>query len=51
MATYSSILAWKTPWPEEPGGAWWAPVHRLAESDMIERLSRGTHSLTRIPNK
>ena len=20
MATYSSILAWKTPWIEEPGG-------------------------------
>ena len=20
MATYSSILAWKIPWPEEPGG-------------------------------
>ena len=20
MATYSSILAWKTPWMEEPGG-------------------------------
>ena len=20
MATYSSILAWKTPWTEEPGG-------------------------------
>ena len=20
MATHSSILAWKSPWPEEPGG-------------------------------
>ena len=20
MATYSSILAWEIPWPEEPGG-------------------------------
>ena len=20
MATYSSILAWRTPWTEEPGG-------------------------------
>ena len=20
MATYSSILAWRIPWPEEPGG-------------------------------
>ena len=34
MATHSSVLAWKIPWTEEPGGlqsmdrgAWWAPVH------------------------
>ena len=26
MATYSSILAWETPWTEEPG---W--VHRVAK--------------------
>ena len=22
MATYSSILAWRIPWTEEPGGLW-----------------------------
>ena len=22
MATHSSILAWKIPWTEEPGGQW-----------------------------
>ena len=22
MATYSSILNWKIPWTEEPGGLW-----------------------------
>ena len=22
MATHSSMLAWKTPWTEEPGGLW-----------------------------
>ena len=22
MATHSSILAWETPWTEEPGGLW-----------------------------
>ena len=22
MATHSSILDWKIPWPEEPGGLW-----------------------------
>ena len=30
MATHSSILAWRTPWTEEP---WWATVNRVAESD------------------
>ena len=29
MATHSSVLAWKTPWTEEPGGL----------SDVTERLS------------
>ena len=29
MATHSSILAWKIPWTEEPGGA---TVHRVARS-------------------
>ena len=24
MATYSSILGWKIPWTEEPGGLWWS---------------------------
>ena len=27
MATHSSILAWKIPWTEEPGG-----LHRFAKS-------------------
>ena len=36
MATHSSILAWRIPWTEEPGGlqSW---THK--ESDMTERLS------------
>ena len=36
MATHSSILAWKIPWLEEPGG--------LKESDVTERL----HSLSTL---
>ena len=36
MTTHSSILAWKTPWAEEPGGL---QPWRLKESDMTERLS------------
>ena len=30
MATYSSILAWKIPWIEKPGG--WVAVHGVAKS-------------------
>ena len=30
MATHSSILAWRVPWTEEPGGL--QSVHRVAES-------------------
>ena len=30
MAPYSSTLAWKIPWMEEP--AWWAAVHGVAKS-------------------
>ena len=29
MATHSSVLAWKIPWTEEPGGL---PVHGVAKS-------------------
>ena len=33
-ATHSSVLAWRIPWTEEPGGrrSWWT----LKESDTIE---------------
>ena len=30
MATYSSILAWKIPWIEEPGGL--HTIHEVAKS-------------------
>ena len=29
MATHSSILAWETPWTEEPG---WATVHGVPKN-------------------
>ena len=35
MATHSSILAWRIPWTEEPGG-----------SDTTERLHTHTHTHT-----
>ena len=36
MAIHSSILAWRIPWTEEPGG-----LHSIgiAESDTTERLA------------
>ena len=38
MATHSSILAWKIPWVEEPGGPQ-STGHK--ESDTTERLHNG----------
>ena len=32
MATYSSILAWRIPWTEEP---WQATVHGVARSQIL----------------
>ena len=29
MATHSSILAWRIPWTEEPGGLWSIGSHRV----------------------
>ena len=37
MATHSSILAWRIPWTEEPGGLY-CPQGRK-ESDMTEQLN------------
>ena len=36
MATHSSILAWRIPWTEEPGGLQFLG---RKESDMTEQLS------------
>ena len=36
MAPYSSILAWRIPWTEEPGGL---QSMGCKQSDMTERLS------------
>ena len=45
MATHSSILAWRIPWAEEPGGLY-SPWGRK-ESDMTERLHFHFHFLWR----
>ena len=36
MATHSSILAWRIPWTEEPGGLYLPRGHK--ELDTTERL-------------
>ena len=40
MASHSSILAWRIPWMEEPGGL------QSTGSKSLTRLSNFTHSLT-----
>ena len=45
MATHSSILAWKIPWTEEPGGL--HPWGRK-ELDTTERVHTHTHTHTRV---
>ena len=32
MATHSSILAWKIPWTEEPGGLWFMGSERVGHN-------------------
>ena len=43
MAAHSSILAWKTPWTEEPASPW-GPK----ESDTTEQVSTHTHKIIYI---
>ena len=38
IATHSSILVWRTPWTEEPGGLEKSPLGHK-ESDTTEQLS------------
>ena len=49
MATQSSILAWRTPWTEEPGELYtpWGSK----ESDMTERLHFTYSKQTKIERK
>ena len=43
MAAHSSILAWRIPWTEEPGGGGGGTVHRVANSwTRLKQLSKQT---------
>ena len=44
MATHSSILAWKIPWTEEPGGA---IVYGVTKSQTQQQLNRHYHRTDR----
>ena len=39
MATHSRILAWRIPWPEEPGRLWSMESHRV-ERDRVTEITR-----------
>ena len=43
MATHFRILAWRIPWTEEPGGAWWATVHRVTKSQQDSSNLSNSH--------
>ena len=47
-ATHSSILAWRVPWTEEPGG--YGPWDRK-ESDMTEATEHAHMQLSSVPPK
>ena len=34
IATHSSILAWKIPWTEEPGGLWFIGLQRVRHDEV-----------------
>ena len=48
LATHSSILAWRIPWTEEPGGLLVCPLGHK-ESDTTEQLTY-THNLLKLQN-
>ena len=44
MATPSSILAWKMPWTEEPGGLWSIGSHRVGQTEVTEHTDARTEA-------
>ena len=50
MATHSSVLAWKIPWTEEPGGLQSMGSHRVGHdwSDLAAAAAAHTRSLPEL---
>ena len=44
MATHSSILAWRIPWMEEPGGLQSLGLQRVGH-DLVTLATKHTHSI------
>ena len=40
MATHSSILAWRIPWTEEPGGLQSIELHRIGRNSLDKSVCR-----------
>jgi len=49
MATHSSILAWRIPWTEEPGGLQSMGSQKSQASDTIEQLAHRGMVCTEVP--
>ena len=43
MATHSSILAWRIPWTEEPGGPQSMGLQRVGRDRVIKHTARYVH--------
>ena len=48
MATHSSILAWRSPWTEEPGGLQSLGSQRVGQDGATKRSTACTHIDTSI---
>ena len=46
MATYSSILAWESPWTDEPGRLLSMGLQRVGHNSVTERAHTHTHTHT-----
>ena len=44
MATHSSILAWKIPWTEEPGGLQYMGSQELYTTERLTHTHTHTHT-------
>ena len=53
METHFSILAWRIPWIEEPGGPWSKGLQRVRHNEVtkvcLHNISVGSSVVTNIP--